>query len=174
MSRPGGTGLIAIMNGTSPPWNLLISAASVPGNALLGHFTDRMPINIAVFASSVAAAASCLFFWGFGTHEAVLVVFAILYGLFGLSFTALWFRIIGVIARMSFISLMSWLTRTEDDPTAPQIIFPIFAFLRGVGNITSGPISDALLKLDTLRGGAGAYGFRNYVSNHFAGYGADG
>ena len=55
------------------------------------------------------------------------------------------------------------LIRIEDDPTAPQIIFPIFAFLRGVGNITSGPISDALLKLDTLRGGAGAYGFRNYV-----------
>jgi hypothetical protein len=51
-----------------------------------------------------------------------------------------------------------------DDPTAPQIIFPIFAFLRGVGNVTSGPISEGLLKLDALRGGAGAYGFRNYVS----------
>lgn len=50
-----------------------------------------------------------------------------------------------------------------DDPTAPQIIFPIFAFLRGVGNVTSGPISEGLLKLDALRGGAGAYGFRNYV-----------
>ena len=123
-----------------------------------------MPINIAVFASSVAAAASCLFFWGFGTHEAVLVVFAILYGLLGLSFSALWFRMIGVIARMSLLPLRTSLTGIEDDPTAPQIIFPIFAFLRGVGNITSGPISDALLKLDTLRGGAGAYGFRNYVS----------
>lgn len=126
-----------------------------------------MPINYAVFASSVAAAASCLFFWGFGTHEAVLVVFAILYGLLGLSFSALWFRIIGVIARMSpfILYFVIWLTSVEDDPTAPQIIFPIFAFLRGVGNITSGPISDALLKLDTLRGGAGAYGFRNYVSS---------
>lgn len=110
MSRPGGTGLIAIMNGMSSMSHLLISAASVPGNALLGHFTDRMPINIAVFASSVAAAASCLFFWGFGTHEAVLVVFAILYGLFGLSFTALWVRIIGVIARMSVIAPKTWLT----------------------------------------------------------------
>ena len=55
---------------------------------------------------------------------------------------------------------------TVDDPTAPQIIFPIFAFLRGVGNVTSGPISEGLLKLDALRGGAGAYGFRNYVSSH--------
>jgi hypothetical protein len=35
-----------------------------------------------------------------------------------------------------------------------------------VGNATSGPISEALLKLDALRGGAGAYGFRNYVSHH--------
>jgi hypothetical protein len=75
-------------------------AASVPGNALLGHFTDKWPVNVAVFASSLATALSCLFFWGFGTHEGMLVTFAILYGLLGLSFSALWFRIIGVIASM--------------------------------------------------------------------------
>lgn len=50
-----------------------------------------------------------------------------------------------------------------DDPTLPQFIFCIFAFTRGIGNITSGPISDALLKYDTLRGGSGAYGVANYV-----------
>lgn len=58
-----------------------------------------MPISIAVFASSTAAALSCLFLWGFGTHEGTLVTFSILYGLLGLSFSALWVRIIGVIAR---------------------------------------------------------------------------
>ena len=29
----------------------------------------------------------------------------------------------------------------EDDPSLPSIIFPIFAFMRGIGNITSGKIS---------------------------------
>ena len=70
---------------------------------------------------------------------------------------------LSLVSLLYLNSLAITLIKIEDDPTAPQIIFPIFAFLRGVGNITSGPISDALLKLDTLRGGAGAYGFRNYV-----------
>jgi hypothetical protein len=104
MNRPGGTGLIAIMKGkfylsNKVPLSLMTSAASVPGNALLGHLTDRMSISIAVFASSIAAALSCLFLWGFGTHEDTLVTFSILYGLLGLSCSALWVGIIGVIAR---------------------------------------------------------------------------
>lgn len=125
-------------------------AAAVPGNAAIGHLTDRWPMSITIFVSSAVTAASCLLLWGFGTSNAVLIVFSIVYGTFGLSFTALWTRMISIISR--------------DDPHAPQLVFSIFAFLRGVGNITSGPISDALLKLETLQGAAGAYGFRNYVS----------
>lgn len=74
----------------------------------------------------------------------------------------------------------------EDDPIAPPLVFSIFAFMRGIGNITSGelwswswlmkmvqqeltvstgPISGALLKHDTFPNGAGVYGFHNYVSN---------
>lgn len=81
-------------------------AASVPGNALLGHLTDRWPVSIAVFASSTATALSCLFFWGFGTSDGILVTFAIVYGLLGLSFTALWVRMIGTIASKSLLHLL--------------------------------------------------------------------
>jgi hypothetical protein len=38
----------------------------------------------------------------------------------------------------------------------------MFAVLRGVGNLTSGPVSTALLKTGTLRGAAGAYGETNF------------
>ena len=49
-----------------------------------------------------------------------------------------------------------------DDPFAPATVFAIFAFLRGIGNIASGPVSDALLRSDILRGAAGSFGFKNY------------
>ena len=36
--------------------------------------------------------------------------------------------------------------------------------------MTSGPVSDALLKSEAFRGAAGAYGFKNYVSCTFESY----
>nr|XP_031863730.1 uncharacterized protein CI109_000982 [Kwoniella shandongensis]KAA5530802.1 hypothetical protein CI109_000982 [Kwoniella shandongensis] len=137
LTRPSGTGLIALMN-----------AASVPGNALLGYLSDQLPLHIVVVVSCVGSAAACAFLWGFGVHEAQLVAFVIVFGVLGLSFSALWSKIISIISR--------------DDPVAPTLIFSMFTFIRGVGNISSGPVSDALLKLNTLKGSTGGYGFHNY------------
>lgn len=41
-------------------------------------------------------------------------------------------------------------------------IFSLYAILRGVGNLTSGPISTKLLKTGVFRGAAGAYGTTNF------------
>lgn len=56
------------------------------------------------------------------------------------------------------------LTRAEDDPTVPAMVFSLFAFAKGVGSMASGPIADQLLKVDVLKGGTGGYGVNNYVS----------
>jgi len=45
----------------------------------------------------------------------------------------------------------------------PTLIFSLFAVLRGVGNLTSGPISTQLLKTQAFKGAAGAYGSTNFV-----------
>ncbi|UOH82205.1 hypothetical protein LQV05_004901 [Cryptococcus neoformans] len=136
MRRIDGTALIAILN-----------AASVPGNTLLGYFSDYS-LRAVIVVSCVGSALGCAFLWGFGMNPGVLIVFAIIYGLLGTSFQALWSNMIGVISK--------------DDPIAPPLVFSIFAFMRGIGNITSGPISGALLKYDTFPNGAGVYGFHNY------------
>ncbi|AFR95822.1 monocarboxylic acid transporter [Cryptococcus neoformans C23] len=136
MRRIDGTALIAILN-----------AASVPGNTLLGYFSDYS-LRAVIVVSCVGSALGCAFLWGFGMNPGVLIVFAIIYGLLGTSFQALWSNMIGVISK--------------DDPIAPPLVFSIFAFMRGIGNITSGPISGALLKHDTFPNGAGVYGFHNY------------
>ncbi|WVQ75332.1 hypothetical protein IAR50_004949 [Cryptococcus sp. DSM 104548] len=137
LTKPSGTTLVAVLN-----------AASIPGTALLGYLSDHLSLRTVISISSVGSALACAFLWGFGTNGAVLVVFAILFGLLGPSFSALWSGMISIIAK--------------DDPLAPPIVFSIFAFFRGVGNISSGPISGALLKVNVLKGSAGAYGFNNY------------
>nr|KIR45767.1 monocarboxylic acid transporter [Cryptococcus bacillisporus CA1280] len=131
-----GTALIAILN-----------AATIPGNILLGYFSDYS-IRAVIIVSCVGSALGCAFLWGFGTNAGMLVAFAIVYGLLGSSFQCLWSNMIGVISK--------------DDPIAPSLVFSIFAFMRGIGNITSGPVSGALMKHDSFPGAAGAYGFHNY------------
>jgi hypothetical protein len=54
-------------------------------------------------------------------------------------------------------------TVSEDDPNLPGLFFSFFTILKGVGNLTSGPISTALLKSEAFKGAAGAYGKTNYV-----------
>lgn len=86
MHRINGTALIAILN-----------AASVPGNTLLGYCSDYS-LRAVIIISCVGSALGCAFLWGFGTSPGVLIVFAIIYGLLGTSFQALWSNMIGVIS----------------------------------------------------------------------------
>ncbi|WWC92207.1 uncharacterized protein L201_007161 [Kwoniella dendrophila CBS 6074] len=135
--KPNGTALIAILN-----------ASSVPGNALLGWFSDHLPLKWAIQVSCAGGALSCAFLWGFGTNVGVLTAFAIIFGLFFTSFTTLWTKMIGAVA--------------NDDPAITAFAYSLFGLVRGIGNFSSGPISDKLLKVEGLRGVTGAYGFHNY------------
>ncbi|KAG7528275.1 hypothetical protein FFLO_06279 [Filobasidium floriforme] len=137
ISKPNGTILLAIMN-----------AASVPGLLMLGYLSDKIPLRVVISLSCFGSALSCILLWGFATNAGVLVAFVVLFGLLGLSFSALWTKLITVIAR--------------DDPTLPPLLFSIFAFARGIGNVTSGPISSALLNYSSMNGSVGGYGQHNY------------
>lgn len=124
-------------------------AVSVPGNMLTGYISDRYASRIVVPISASLAALACLGLWGFGMADSVLVCFSILWGLTALSFCAFWSRIITEIC--------------GDDPLLPGIIFSTFASLKGIGSLTSGPISTALLSVGAIQNASGAYGRTNYV-----------
>lgn len=99
--HPSGTGLIAILN-----------AASVPGNTLLGYLSDRMPVRTVIVISCVGSGLSCAFLWGFGTNDGVLILFALIFGLLGPSFSAIWTQMIGVISsKLVFESSRGWAQR---------------------------------------------------------------
>jgi MFS family permease len=131
--KPGGVALVAIMN-----------AASVPGNLVMGWVSDRLPTKVMIMIVCFGGAIGVLLPWGFGTTSGPLVVFALVWGSTALSMPGIWSRIITPICR--------------NDPTLPGLVFSIFASLRGVGNVTAGPISSKLLKVDAFKGAAGAYG----------------
>ncbi|WRT70597.1 uncharacterized protein IL334_007595 [Kwoniella shivajii] len=137
LKNPDGTALIAILN-----------ASSVLGNGLLGYLSDKLSLRWTISISCVGSAMACAFLWGFGTNNGVLITFAIIYGLLGPSFTTLWTKMVGLVSK--------------DDPVVTGLTYSMFAFMRGVGNMSSGPISESLLKIGVLKGATGAYGFHNY------------
>ncbi|WWC88807.1 uncharacterized protein L201_003720 [Kwoniella dendrophila CBS 6074] len=137
LHNPNGVALVAILN-----------ASTGFGNGLLGYLTDKISLRSTILISCVGSALACAFLWGFGKNPGILVTFAIVFGLLGPSFSACWSKIIHLVSR--------------DDPTITALTFSIFAFVRGIGNMSSGPISESLLKYDVLQGVIGAYGYKNY------------
>lgn len=87
LTRPSGTGLVAILN-----------AASVPGNAILGIMSDHMSLRVVILISCIGSGLACAFLWGFGTNDGMLIAFTIIFGLLGPSFSALWTKMNAVIS----------------------------------------------------------------------------
>lgn len=140
ITTPSGTGLIAILN-----------AVTVVGQTMGGWLSDRVPVRVIMFAQSVFACLACLLLWGrFGTHAAGLTAFTIVWSLSAGSMAGLWASLIRVFAR--------------GDPAVPPLGFSVFMTLRGIGNLASGPIATALLKMHRFAGAGGAYGHTDYVS----------
>lgn len=126
------------------------SASSVVGLLLLGYLSDRWSTRSVVSFSCLGASLSCFLLWGFATRLPVLIVFSLAFGFFALGFAAVQNKLITVVA--------------GDDPLVPPLVFSIFAFARGIGNVLSGPISTTLLQDGRLEHAKLGYGVENYVS----------
>lgn len=74
-------------------------AASIPGLLLLGYLSDKTSLRLVISLSCFGTALSCICLWGFATSTGMLIAFVVMFGLLGLSFSALWTKLITVIAR---------------------------------------------------------------------------
>ncbi|TPX17724.1 uncharacterized protein E0L32_002825 [Thyridium curvatum] len=109
----------------------LMSVCQVAGQFIFGMLSDRrVPLDVLACLSTIVAAIACLTMWRLATSLPVLILFAILYGLFGAGFTAIW-------ARMS--------TAITDDVTTAPIVFSLLNFGKGIGNVLAGPIGGLLV-----------------------------
>ncbi|KAH8690013.1 MFS monocarboxylate transporter [Talaromyces proteolyticus] len=125
---------------------ILVNLASVFGCVIMGHLTDRHNATTCSLISLIGSALSVFIIWGFSVTLAPLYVFCIAYGIFAGSFSSAWPAVTNDVMRQ--------------DPLAEASM--ILGFLetgRGIGNVVSGPLSEALLKnyawKDVLKGGYG-------------------
>jgi predicted MFS family arabinose efflux permease len=121
------------------------AAASVPGNALTGYLSDRVPVRFAILVSCVLAAVACLVLWGLGASDGLLVAFSLVWGVSSLSFSGVWSKMISVICRewnVKFLRPRVTHLYPGDDPTAPALVFSSFSMLKGIGNLTSGMFAE--------------------------------
>ncbi|KAJ5618766.1 Major facilitator superfamily domain general substrate transporter [Penicillium lagena] len=120
--------------------------ASIFGSVSMGFLSDRFHVQNCILIATVGAAVSIFLLWGFSVNIQVLLLFSITYGLFAGSYSATWSGMINEIQRV-------------DPNSDPTIIFSFIALGRGIGNVVSGPFSEALLEADSWKGHAwGAYG----------------
>lgn len=125
---------------------LFVNVASVFGCVLMGWFVDRWPAPSCLFLSSAGASVGTLLLWGLGSNMAALYAFGAVYGLFAGAYTSAWPGIMISVAERE---------REKGRGVDPILIFGWLAAGRGVGNMVSGPLSEALIEGYPWKGEAG-------------------
>jgi len=125
---------------------ILFNVASVFGCVFMGSIVDKWHVTTCILISTVGSTISVFVIWGFSNSLAPLYIFCLIYGFFAGSFTSAWPGIMRDVTKKK---------STAD----PSIVFACLAAGRGVGNVVSGPLSEALINGFPWRGEAGfAYG----------------
>lgn len=125
---------------------MLFNLASVFGCVIMGSMVDRYHATTCILGSTVGSTVAVFLIWGLADSLAPLYIFCIFYGLFAGSFTSTWPAVVNEVKKKS----------TYADSS---IVFGFLSTGRGIGNIVSGPLSEALLKRSAWKGvAAKAYG----------------
>ncbi|KAL8680463.1 MAG: hypothetical protein Q9186_003361 [Xanthomendoza sp. 1 TL-2023] len=130
------------------PATLLISVlnlSSVIGTILIGYLTDHLAPSSVILISSLGAALSVFLLWGFAISQPVIYIFAIAYGIFAGGYSATWTGYVSEIQRDA---------READ----AGIVVAMLGAGRGLGSVSSGLISEALLGYGGWEHLPGAYG----------------
>ena len=125
---------------------ILFNVASVFGCVLMGAVVDKWHVTNCILVSTIGSTIGVFIIWGFSISLPPLYIFSLIYGLFAGSFTSTWPGIMRDVKK-------------KRDNADPSMIFACLAAGRGVGNVASGPLSEALIHGFPWRGSAGfAYG----------------
>ena len=115
---------------------MLLNISASIGLATMGSLTDRFHSRTCILISSIGSSASVLLFWGFSTNLPMLYVFCVLFGLFSGCWPSIWPAIMketterGNTRGYGYVDTM--------------MIYGLLCVGRGLGNIISGPLSEAL------------------------------
>ncbi|KAG9518093.1 MFS general substrate transporter, partial [Aureobasidium melanogenum] len=134
LDSTSGAMLIALMN-----------VSSVFGQFTYGYLSDgRVDLNALLLSTMLVSTIVALTLWGLAKSLAVLVIFALVYGFFAYAYLAMRVRMGTAVAA---------------EHSDAMIMFCLFSFAQGIGNVLAGPVSGALLLPDVDEH---AYGFVRY------------
>lgn len=122
---------------------ILINVSSTIGVVFIGTLADRAHATTCIMTSTIGAVVGVCFLWGFSVNLPLLYVFSITYGFFAGSYVAAWPRIMSHVANAVQARVESQGTTTSMDPI---MVIAFLSASRGLGNILSGPLSEALVR----------------------------
>ncbi|KAL8925028.1 MAG: hypothetical protein Q9208_003712 [Pyrenodesmia sp. 3 TL-2023] len=130
MTGPQGTLMLALVN-----MGVVFGAMSA------GALNDRMHVSSVMALCSIGAAGAVFLFWGLSVSLPMLCIFSLLYGLTAGGFSA---NYTGIVQRV----------RDSNAAADSGMIFGFLAAGRGIGAVASGPLSEALLHMQSWKGEA--------------------
>ncbi|KAL8911487.1 MAG: hypothetical protein Q9171_003348 [Xanthocarpia ochracea] len=123
----------------------LFSLAQVFGQIGVGYMSDnKVSVWTLALVLPFVSGTAVITLWGLGHSLPPLIIFSLVYGLSAGSYIVLW-------ARMGM--------QLGDDQTVALTTFGAFAFLKGVGNVVTGPVGAGLMLSGTR---VQAYGLEKY------------
>lgn len=123
---------------------ILLNGASFVGCLFMGAATDKYHVVHCLLVSALGSALGVFLLWGLSTSLPLLYVFCIVYGAFAGCQSSAWSAIVRD-------------TQNKRRATDSGMAWACLAAGKGVGNLCSGPLSEALLKAGNWSAGM-AYG----------------
>ncbi|KAI4190420.1 MAG: hypothetical protein L6R41_000800 [Letrouitia leprolyta] len=119
----------------------LLNMGVVFGAIWAGALTDRMHVSSVMCICSVGAALAVFLFWGLALSLPMLCLFSLIYGLTAGGFSS---NYTGIVQKV----------KDSDNTADTGMVFGFLAAGRGIGAVASGPLSEALLHMQTWKGEA--------------------
>lgn len=145
---------------------LVLNITSVFGCVAMGALVDRLHVTTCILVSTIGATAACFLLWGLAGNLATLYFFAAVYGLFAGSFSSTWPGVMREVGQRfnaaeegGSASGVSRSHRRSAGPVDPSMVFGCLAAGRGIGNVVSGPLSEALVGAGAAWKGRAAWGY---------------
>lgn len=118
---------------------LLVNIAATIGSVIMGSFADKLPSTTCILISTIGATSGVLLLWGLSVSLPALYCFCFVYGLFAGCWTSMWPAIMREVSNK--------IRETSDrEYVDPMMVFGWLCVGRGIGNVTSGPLSSLLIE----------------------------
>lgn len=117
------------------------------GGILVGSIADRFQVSFAISITTIGGMVAAFVFWGLATSQAMLYLFAILWGIASGGFNATWPACAAVIRR-----------NEPGGRVDTGIVVGLLAAGKGIGEVASGPLSAKVLEIGWSSHARFAYG----------------